>query len=85
MQDADAQASPVGTLFGSEPIHGGVGAEPGEQPATVGDGAKAEEILLARSGRSRPRPRGSRSRPYRTLDLKLGAKPHLELSAVSPG
>ena len=34
-------------VLGGKPIHGGVGAEPGEQPMAVGDGAKAEEVLLA--------------------------------------
>ena len=47
MEDADAQAPPVGAVLGSEAVHGVVGAQPGEEPSAVGDGAEAEQVLLA--------------------------------------
>ena len=47
MQDADAEASPVGAVLGGEAVHGRVGAQPGDEPSAVGHGAEAEHVLFA--------------------------------------
>ena len=47
VEDADAQGPPVGAVVGGETVHGLVGAEPGEEPSAVGDGAEAEHVLVA--------------------------------------
>ena len=47
MQHAHPQAAPVGALVGGQPIHGGVGTKPREQPLAVGDGSEAKHVLVA--------------------------------------
>ncbi len=47
VQHTDTEASPIGAVLGSQPIHGDVGTKPGQEPSAVGDRAKAEQVLVA--------------------------------------
>ncbi len=42
MQHAHTEITPVGTVVGGKAVHGGVGAQPRQEPLAVGHGAKAE-------------------------------------------
>ena len=79
MQHAHSQTSPIGAVVGGKPIHRRVGAQPRQQPLTIGDGAKAEQVLLGVLSIASQAARQPGFARAGELDLELGLEPCLQL------